>query len=145
MSKLKDHSTTNRMAHDIEVKTFKCAAACTQNYGVSIDSSGEITNAATATLFRCIGVALETGAAGEVIRVQTEGFNNTLVTDGDAAATDLVLRVEDGGTFTGSTEVEMAADGAFAGHVIGKNLGADVSTAGICYIGWGPAGNGSDT
>ena len=142
---LSDNKSTGSLAHDINFGTYRCAGTCTANYGVSMDADGKVTNSATATLHLICGVAMETGAAGDVIRVQTGGFNNTLVTDGDVEAADLVLRVVNGGTFTGSTESEMAADVTLGYHVIGINIGVDVSTAGICYIGKGPHGFGNDT
>jgi len=112
-----------------------CAGACTKGYAVAADSSGDVTNAATATLSAVVGVASETGAAGDVILVQIGGYCNYIVTDGNVAATDLVLHAINGGTVSGATEAEITADPTLAYHVIGKNLlAADSGTTGACWI-----------
>ena len=116
-------------------ETYLTSAAVTKGYVVAIASTGTVAHAATATLHQVIGVATQDAASGEEVQVQVRGFNDFVVTDGNVAATDLVLCAVNGGTTVGHTEAEIEADPTLAYHVIGRNLGADVSTAGICYVG----------
>lgn len=112
-----------------------CAGTCTYGYGVSMDSSGDITNSATATLTAVVGVCAESGVAGDVVMVQISGFCDYIVTDGGVASTDLVLHVINGGTVSGATEVEITADPTIGYAVVGKNLlAADAGTVGACWI-----------
>lgn len=112
-----------------------CAGTCTYGYAVAMDSSGDVTNAATATLSAVVGVAAEAGTAGDVILVQIEGYCDYIVTDGNVAATDLVLHAINGGTVSGGTEADITADPTLAYHIIGKNLlAADAGTVGACWI-----------
>lgn len=118
-----------------------CAGTCTVGYGVSADSSGDVTNSATATLSAVVGVAQESGVAGDVILVQVGGFCDNIVTDGNVASTDLVLHVINGGTVSGATEAEITADPTLAYHIVGKNLlAADSGTVGACWLMLGAGG-----
>lgn len=117
-----------------------CAGTCTSGYGVAMDVNGDVTNAATATLFKVCGVAQESGVAGDVIMVQVGGYCDNIVTDGNVAATDLVLHVINGGTVSGATEAELNTDPTLTHHIIGKNLGADSGTQGFCNIMLGAQG-----
>ena len=78
-----------------------CAGACTRGYAVAMDSSGDVTNAATATLSAVVGIAVETGAAGDVILVRVMGYCDFIYGDGNVAATDLALCAVNGGTVVG--------------------------------------------
>lgn len=123
-----------------------CAGACTVGYAVSADSSGDITNAATATLTAVVGIACSTGAAGDVIQVQILGYCDFIVTDGNVASTDLVLHAINGGTVSGATETEITADPTIAYAVVGKNLlAADSSTTGYAWINAMGTGGGATT
>ena len=124
---------------------MKCAGTCTRGYAVAMDVSGDITNAATATLHAVCGVAYKSGVAGETILVQVLGYCDYVVTDGDAAAADMVLAAVDGGTTVGMTEAELAADITLGFNVIGRNLGDDSSTAGRCLLCPTPVLGGHDT
>lgn len=116
-----------------------CAGTCTKDYVVSMDSSGDVTNAATATLSACVGVAQESGVAGDVIPVQIAGYAE-ITSDGNVASTDLVLHVINGGTVSGGTEAELAADPTLAYHVVAKNLlAADSSTTAYGWLMFGSA------
>lgn len=107
---------------------MRCAGTCTKDYVVSMDSSGDVTNAATSTLSAVCGVAQKAGTAGDVIPVQVGGYC-TITSDGNVAATDLVLHAINGGTVSGATEAEITADPTLAYHVVAKNLlAADSST-----------------
>jgi hypothetical protein len=110
-----------------------CAGTCTKDYVVSMDSSGDVTNAATATLWAACGVAQKSGVAGDVIPVQIAGYAK-LTSDGNVAATDLVLHVINGGTVSGGTEAELATDPTLAYHVVAKNLVA--ADSGTTIYGW---------
>jgi len=110
-----------------------CAGTCIADYVLSMDSPGVVTNAATATLTNVVGVAQESGVAGDVIMVQVEGYCK-ITSDGNVASTDLVLHAINGGTVSGATEAEITADPTLAYHVIAKNLGAADSSTTI--YGW---------
>lgn len=120
-----------------------CAGTCTKNYVVAMNSSGDVTNAATATLSAVVGVAQDSGVAGDVIMVRVAGYTE-VTSDGNVAATDLALHAINGGTVSGATEAELAADVTLGFHVIGKNLlAADSGTTAYCWLTLGqcPAGN----
>ena len=117
-----------------------CAGTCTKDYCVSADSSGDVTNAATATLSAVVGVAQESGVAGDVIMVQIGGYCK-FTTDGNVASTDLVLHATNGGTVSGATEAEITADPTLAYHIIAKNLlAANSSTTAYGWIMCGAGG-----
>ena len=119
--------------HYKEIVPMKCAGTCTKNYCVSMNSSGDVTNSATATLSAVVGVAQESGVAGDVIPVQIGGYVE-VTSDGNVAATDLVLHVINGGTVSGATEAELTSDPTLGMHVIAKNLLAVDS--GTTAYGW---------
>ena len=123
-----------------------CAGTCTKGYAVAMDSSGDVTNAATATLSACCGIAVESGAAGDVIMVRILGYCDFIVSDGNVAATDLVLHAINGGTVSGGTEAELAADITLGFHVVAKNLlAADSGTTVAGYVGPFGCQAGNDT
>lgn len=118
-----------------------CAGTCTKGYAVAMDSSGDVTNAATATLSAVCGIAVESGVAGDVIMVRVLGYCNFIVTDGSVGATDLVLCAVNGGTTVGHTEAELNADPTLTYHIVAKNLlAADSGTSGFGYIMFGAQG-----
>lgn len=111
-----------------------CAGTCTKGYAVSMDSSGDITNSATATLHLRCGVACESGVAGQTILVQTGGYCDFGVTDGNVASTDLVVYATDGGVLNGATEAEITSDPTIVYWVVGVNLAADSGTQGFINV-----------
>ena len=128
---------------------FLATAAITRGSPVSIDSSGDVADTATATLNNVIGVAYENIASGEVGLVQTWGYCDYVVTDGNVAAPgtdqsgDLVLIAADGGVAHGATEAEITADPTLAYYIFAKNLAVDSSTTGVCFIGNAHSGGGA--
>lgn len=112
-----------------------CSGACTYGHGVSMNVDGEVANSVTATLSAVVGVANESGVAGDVIMVQTMGYCDHVVTDGTVAASDLVLHVVNGGTVVGATEAQLSSDPTLAFAIVGKNLLAvDDGTTGACWL-----------
>jgi hypothetical protein len=110
-----------------------CAGTCTKDYVVSANSSGDVTNSATATLSAAVGVAQKAGVAGDVIPVQIGGYCK-FTSDGNVANTDLVLHVINGGTVSGATEAELSTDPTIGFAIVAKNLLA--ADAGTVVYGW---------
>ena len=126
---------------------FKTTAAVTKGYAVSIDTSGTIALAATATLHFVIGIAAESAAAGEDCRVLLMGYCDYAVTDEGVTAPvqdgtgDQVLQPVDGGVMEGQTGAEINAnDTQLGGQIVGKNLAADTGAVGICWVTAGAIG-----
>lgn len=114
---------------------YKCSAAITAGYAVALASDGTVALAATATLSSVIGIAKNaTSAAGDVCFVQVYGYCDYAVTDGNVAATDLIVYALDGGTIAGATEAEVTSDPTIGYWMLGKNLLAADSAANIGTI-----------
>ena len=127
--------------------TFKTAGAITRGYCVSLAAAGTITASATADLSSVIGVAAETAASGDLCKVLLLGYCDYIVTDGDVEETDLTLHAINGGTCSGATEAELAANVTLSAHVVGKNLlSADTATdTGYAWVCPSVLGGGNDT
>lgn len=110
-----------------------CAGTCTKGYAVAMDSAGDVTNAATATLSAVVGIAVDSGVAGDVIMVRIAGYCDFIATDGAVANTDLVLCAVNGGTTVGHTEAELSADPTLGFHIVAKNLLAADTAANTAY------------
>jgi len=121
-TRVTDQKTTGNMQPYQVWADMRCAGACTYGYGVSVDSSGYVTNSATATLTAVIGVAGKTGAAGDIIPVLIGGWCDFGVSDGSIADSDIYVTVVDGGQLDGVASANTAR--------VGKNpLVADTGSA----------------
>ncbi|MBK6900127.1 MAG: hypothetical protein IPH09_12995 [bacterium] len=118
---LTDQQSTGSMEPFQIVANLRCAGTCTRGYGVSLDSSGYITNSATATLWAVVGIAMKAGVAGDTIPVLVKGWCDFGISDGNIAATDYYVYVVDGGTLNGATLAEAAGtNNTLLAQAVGK-------------------------
>lgn len=117
--------------------TFRADAAITVGQLVMLDvaSSGDDLGMdvipSTADAEYLVGVALETVANGELVRVQTYGINKNVVTDGGVSAGNYIESDANGAADTAAT-APIATAGLY--NKLGIALATDVGTVGIVFI-----------
>jgi hypothetical protein len=142
MTHITDVRTTGAIEHWGAYGTFKTAGAVTRGNVVAINSSGNITAVATATLNMVIGVAAESAASGGTCNVLLMGYCDYLVTADtitapsvDDATDDYFLIAVDGGGVAGRSATELGGVADLEGaQIVGRNLAANSTTTAYGWI-----------
>ena len=113
--KITDLLTAGAKTYWQETAAFMCHNTCTKGHAVSVDALCRVTNSSSLTLHRVIGIAMNNGTSGDLVKVLLKGYCDFADSGANGlATTDMVVIATNGGTIMGLTQAELTGPGGLA-------------------------------